>query len=63
MLASAYSVTQWKREHPSWFRLDLQALLQLLSEGRIKPVVHAVIPLQERPRPTVLLNPPAQSVK
>ncbi|MGG2199212.1 medium chain dehydrogenase/reductase family protein [Paenibacillus validus] len=47
VLASAYSVTQWKREHPSWFRLDLQALLQLLSEGRIKPVVHAVIPLQE----------------
>lgn len=55
---SAYSVTQWKREHPSWFRQDLQALLQLLSEGRIKPVVHTAVPLREAAEAHRLLESP-----
>ena len=44
---SMYSVTGWQKEHPDWFRHDLTALFQLLAEQRIRPVLHATLPLEK----------------
>jgi len=42
-----YSIQMLKRRHPSWFREDLEELLALLSDGRIRPLVAARFPLRE----------------
>ncbi|MBC5781450.1 zinc-binding dehydrogenase [Ramlibacter sp. USB13] len=34
-----YSIQWMKRHHPDWFAADLRALLELLREGRIRPIV------------------------
>ncbi|MBO0781101.1 MAG: zinc-binding dehydrogenase [Ktedonobacteraceae bacterium] len=36
-----------KDRHPEWFRADLTKLLELLAEGRIKPVIAQRLPLEE----------------
>ena len=42
-----YSIQMLKRRHPSWFREDLEELLTLLSNGRIRPLVAERFPLRE----------------
>lgn len=42
-----YSIQWLKRRRPSWFREDLAALLELLREGKIEPLVARRFPLSE----------------
>jgi NADPH2:quinone reductase len=52
---SLYSIQMLKRRRPSWFREDLEQLLSLLSEGRIRPVVTGRFPLHEAARAQEIL--------
>lgn len=45
-----YSIQMLKRRHPDWFREDLDVLLKLLQEQKIKPLVADRIPLSEARR-------------
>jgi NADPH2:quinone reductase len=45
-----YSIQYLKRWKPAWFREDLSALLNLLSEKKIKPMIAERIPLSEARR-------------
>lgn len=51
-----YSIQWLKRRRPVWFREDLTALLSLLSQGKIKPIVAARLPLREIRRAHELLG-------
>jgi NADPH2:quinone reductase len=42
-----YSIQTLKRLKPSWFRLDLITLLDLLHEQKIKPLIAQRFPLAE----------------
>jgi NADPH:quinone reductase-like Zn-dependent oxidoreductase len=42
-----YSITTEKKRHPEWFREDLAYLLNLLHEGKIRPLVSQRLPLHE----------------
>ena len=42
-----YSIQTLKRLKPEWFRRDLMALLDLLQQGKIKPLIAQRIPLAE----------------
>ena len=46
-LSRFYSITDVKRQHPDWYREDLQALLALLEQGKLRPVIAARLPLAE----------------
>jgi NADPH:quinone reductase-like Zn-dependent oxidoreductase len=48
--ASWYSMTAMKRQHPQWFREDLQGLLKLAAERRLRPIVAERLPLAEAAR-------------
>ena len=37
--ADFYSIAPWREKHPDWFRKDLETLIKLLAEGKIKPVI------------------------
>jgi NADPH2:quinone reductase len=52
---SLYSIQMLKRRRPGWFRQDLEELLGLLSEGRVRPVVAERLPLDEAARAQELL--------
>jgi NADPH:quinone reductase-like Zn-dependent oxidoreductase len=41
-----YSIQWWMRFKPAWFRDDLLTLLDLLKEGKIKPLIAQRLPLQ-----------------
>ena len=43
----AYSIQWLMRLKPAWFRHDLQTLLDLLKQGKIKPVIAQRLPLDE----------------
>jgi NADPH2:quinone reductase len=45
-----YSIQMLKRRRPNWFRKDLEELLSLLSQGRIRPLVADRFPLDEAAR-------------
>jgi NADPH2:quinone reductase len=51
-----YSIQWLKRRRPAWFREDLAALLSLLSQRKIKPIVAARLPLREIRRAHELLG-------
>jgi NADPH:quinone reductase-like Zn-dependent oxidoreductase len=51
-----YSIQWLKRLKPAWFRQDLTALLQLLRERRIKPLIAHRFPLTEARRAHELLG-------
>jgi NADPH2:quinone reductase len=51
-----YSIQTLKRLHPAWFREDLIALLQLLQQQKIKPLVAYRLPLVEARRAHELLG-------
>jgi NADPH:quinone reductase-like Zn-dependent oxidoreductase len=42
-----YDIRSQKAKHPDWFRQDLRALLDLLAEGELHPVIAARLPLDE----------------
>jgi NADPH2:quinone reductase len=50
-----YSIQMLKRRQPSWFREDLEKLLALLSDGRIRPLVAERFPLGEAARAQEIL--------
>lgn len=51
-----YSIQNLKRWNPAWFREDLSALLDLLRDGKIKPMIAGRIPLSEARRAHELLG-------
>jgi NADPH2:quinone reductase len=50
-----YSIQMLKRRRPSWFREDLEKLLDLLSDGQIRPLVAERFPLGEAARAQEIL--------
>lgn len=44
---SFYSITRFKQKHPDYYREDLTRLLNLLAQGKIKPIVADRLPLRE----------------
>ncbi|MBZ5590666.1 MAG: medium chain dehydrogenase/reductase family protein [Acidobacteriia bacterium] len=42
-----YSITTTRNRHPQWFREDLAALLQMLRERRIQPIIAERLPFTE----------------
>ena len=42
-----YSIQTLKRLKPDWFHEDLTLLLNLLKQGKIKPIVATKMPLNE----------------
>jgi len=51
-----YSIQWLMRFKPAWFRHDLLALLDLLQEGRIRPLIAQRLPLEEARRAHELLG-------
>jgi NADPH2:quinone reductase len=51
-----YSIQYLKRRKPEWFREDLRALLNLLRDRKIKPMIAERIPLAEARRAQELLG-------
>ncbi|WP_026852437.1 medium chain dehydrogenase/reductase family protein [Geothrix fermentans] len=51
-----YSIQTLKRLKPDWFREDLAALLNLLAQGRIRPLIAHRLPLAEARRAQELLE-------
>jgi NADPH:quinone reductase-like Zn-dependent oxidoreductase len=49
--------------HPEWFREDFRALLELLREGKIHPVVALRLPLSDARRAHELLESSADKGK
>ena len=45
-----YSIAPWRKNHPEWFRDDLETLFHYLQEGKIKPVIDSRLPLDEARR-------------
>ena len=42
-----YSIAALRKQHPDWFREDLESLFALLRKGRIDPVIAETMPLSE----------------
>jgi NADPH2:quinone reductase len=53
---SPYSIQWLMRLKPAWFRRDLLTLLDLLKEGKIKPLIAQRLPLQEARRAHEMLG-------
>jgi NADPH:quinone reductase-like Zn-dependent oxidoreductase len=53
---TTYSIQWLKRFRPAWYREDLSALLELLRQGKIKPIIAERIPLDEVTRAHELLG-------
>jgi NADPH:quinone reductase-like Zn-dependent oxidoreductase len=51
-----YSVQRLKRRRPDWYREDLTALLELLRQGKLQPIIAARLPLEEAARAHELLG-------
>ena len=51
-----YSIQWLMRLKPAWFRHDLLALLDLLKEGKIKPLISQRLPLEEARRAHEMLG-------
>ncbi len=45
--AKFYSIGPWRKQHPDWFTEDLAILLDLLVQGKIKPIIAMRLPLNE----------------
>ena len=58
-----YRVQQLRIPHQDWFREDFRALLELLREGKIHPVVAARLPLSEARRAHEMLESTAAQGK
>src|SRR5215207_1098626 len=53
---TTYSIQWLKRLRPAWYREDLSALLELLRQGKIEPIIAERIPLDEVARAHELLG-------
>jgi NADPH:quinone reductase-like Zn-dependent oxidoreductase len=51
-----YSIADDRKNHPDWFRADLQQLFELLRAGRIKPEIAHKFSLNEAPQAHRLLD-------
>ncbi|HSA74111.1 MAG TPA: medium chain dehydrogenase/reductase family protein [Nitrososphaeraceae archaeon] len=51
-----YSIQTLKRRRPDWFRDDLTLLLNLLKQGKIKPIIASRMPLDEAAKAHELLE-------
>ena len=51
-----YSITTEKKRHPEWFREDLAALLELLRNQKIKPLISERLPLRDAQRAHELIE-------
>jgi NADPH2:quinone reductase len=51
----SYSIQTLKRLKPDWFHEDLTLLLNLLKQGKIKPIVATKMPLNEAAKAHELL--------
>ena len=51
-----YSIQWWMRFKPAWFRHDLLTLLDLLKQGKIKPLIAQRLPLEEARRAHEMLG-------
>jgi NADPH2:quinone reductase len=51
-----YSIQWFKRLRPAWFRKDLMALLDLLQQQKIKPIIAQRFPLAEAKQAQELLG-------
>ncbi|MBA4407784.1 oxidoreductase [bacterium] len=51
-----YQITGYKKLHPDWFKTDLETLLELLREKKIKPIIYKVLPLDKVNEAHNLLN-------
>jgi NADPH:quinone reductase-like Zn-dependent oxidoreductase len=45
--ASFYSITEFRSQHPNWFREDLTSLFNMAAAGEITPEIWKVMPLSE----------------
>jgi NADPH:quinone reductase len=59
----AYQIQKLRDRHPDWFREDLLQLLELLSDGKIHPVVAERLPLADARRAHELLEQSASAGK
>jgi NADPH2:quinone reductase len=50
-----YSIQTLKRRRPNWYREDAAILLQMLKEGKLKPIIADCLPLEEAARAHDLL--------
>jgi NADPH2:quinone reductase len=60
---SGYRVQKLRIPHQDWFREDFHALLELLREGKIHPVVAERLPLSDARRAHELLESSAAKGK
>ena len=51
-----YSIQWLMRLKPQWFHHDLQTLLEMLKQGRIKPLIAQRLPLEEARRAHEMLG-------
>ncbi len=51
-----FDINPSARDHPDWFRKDLEALFQLLKEGKLKPHIAARFPLEQAAEAQELLE-------
>jgi NADPH:quinone reductase-like Zn-dependent oxidoreductase len=51
-----YFIAGMKAAHPDWFRADLRALLDLLAQGKLNPLVSERLPLSEARRAHELMD-------
>jgi NADPH2:quinone reductase len=51
-----YSIQWLMRLKPAWFRHDLLTLFDLLKEGKIKPLIAKLLPLEEARRAHEMLG-------
>ena len=58
-----YNAAIWKHTRPDLYRADLKTLLDMLSEGRIAPVIAARLPLERAAEAHTMLNNAAVSGK
>ncbi len=60
---ASYFIGGLKEAHPDWFRSDLAALLDLLAQQQVRPIVAERLPLSEARRAHTLLGEAAVSGK
>ena len=51
-----YSIQTLKKRKPGWFREDIGILFDLLSQGKIKPIIAERIPLEQAARAHEMLS-------
>lgn len=52
----AYSITEWRKQHPEWFHQDLTQMLHYLHEKRIKPLIGQTFPWQDAAQAHALME-------